>query len=156
MTHWGTSPPTRAWSTSSTCEAVRPGTCRPLCPQVDETALTRSAELAEGPVPGAGHRFRCVFRPLGTAARGGRGPGARRARPPVARAHDATPAQVRLAWTLHRGPQVPVVAGTTHPAHLTEDIAAGALRLTEEEPAALDEPGEGAAGATARCGSPLA
>ncbi|MGG7568769.1 aldo/keto reductase [Streptomyces sirii] len=54
----------------------------------------------------------------------------------VARAHDATPAQVRLVWTLHRGPHVPAVAGTTHPAHLTEDIAAGALRLTEEEPAA--------------------
>ncbi|WP_217135139.1 oxidoreductase [Streptomyces sp. AC558_RSS880] len=63
----------------------------------------------------------------------------------VARAHGATPAQIRLAWTLHRGPHVLAIPGTTNPAHLAENIAAGALRLTEEELALLDEPG--AAGA---------
>ncbi|BBC92306.1 oxidoreductase [Streptomyces griseofuscus] len=63
----------------------------------------------------------------------------------VARAHDATPAQVRLAWTLHRGPHVLAIPGTTDPAHLTENIAAGALRLTEEDLALLDAPGEKAA-----------
>ncbi|MET9179027.1 oxidoreductase [Kitasatospora aureofaciens] len=56
----------------------------------------------------------------------------------VARAHGATPAQVRLAWTLHRGPHVLAIPGTTSPGHLAQNIAAGALRLTEEELALLD------------------
>ncbi|WP_329575850.1 oxidoreductase [Kitasatospora sp. NBC_01250] len=58
----------------------------------------------------------------------------------VARAHGATPAQVRLAWTLHRGPHVLAIPGTANPAHLSENIAAGALRLTEEELTLLDKP----------------
>ncbi|MGK3941579.1 oxidoreductase [Streptomyces caeruleatus] len=56
----------------------------------------------------------------------------------VARAHGATPAQVRLAWTLARGPHVLAIPGTGNPDHLAENIAAGALRLTEEERATLD------------------
>jgi aryl-alcohol dehydrogenase-like predicted oxidoreductase len=60
----------------------------------------------------------------------------------VARAHGATPAQIRLAWTLHRGPHILAIPGTTDPAHLAENIAAGALRLTEEELALLDRPDE--------------
>ncbi|MFF4397292.1 aldo/keto reductase [Streptomyces sp. NPDC001480] len=56
----------------------------------------------------------------------------------VARAHGATPAQIRLAWTLHRGPHVLAIPGTSNPAHLAENIAAGALRLTQEELALLD------------------
>ncbi|MFL1380355.1 MULTISPECIES: aldo/keto reductase [unclassified Nocardiopsis] len=56
----------------------------------------------------------------------------------VARTHGATPAQVRLAWTLHRGPHVLAIPGTADPAHLTENIAAGALRLDEEALALLD------------------
>ncbi|WP_062213486.1 aldo/keto reductase [Streptomyces sp. NBRC 109706] len=56
----------------------------------------------------------------------------------VARAHGATPAQVRLAWTLGRGPHVLAIPGTGNPDHLTENVAAGALRLTEEETAALN------------------
>ncbi|GHE06145.1 oxidoreductase [Streptomyces alanosinicus] len=63
----------------------------------------------------------------------------------VARAHDVTPAQVRLAWTLHRGPHVLAIPGTTNPAHLAENIAAGNLRLTEQQLALLDKPGEGTA-----------
>ncbi|MGW3267515.1 aldo/keto reductase [Streptomyces sp. NPDC001056] len=64
----------------------------------------------------------------------------------VARAHGATPAQVRLAWTLRRGPHVPAIPGTRDPAHLAENIAAGALRLSAEELALLDTPAEDAAG----------
>ncbi|MGW1326532.1 oxidoreductase [Streptomyces antibioticus] len=60
----------------------------------------------------------------------------------VARAHDATPAQIRLAWTLHRGPHVLAIPGTTNPAHLTENITAGTLRLTDEDLTLLDEPNE--------------
>ncbi|MGW4054627.1 oxidoreductase [Streptomyces sp. NPDC004779] len=62
----------------------------------------------------------------------------------VARAHDATPAQVRLAWTLHRGPHVLAIPGTTNPAHLAENIAAGSLRLTQDDMALLDAPDEDA------------
>ncbi len=56
----------------------------------------------------------------------------------VARAHGATPAQVRLAWTLQQGPHVLAIPGTGNPDHLTENVAAAALRLTDEETARLD------------------
>ncbi|MFF4326263.1 oxidoreductase [Streptomyces sp. NPDC001591] len=56
----------------------------------------------------------------------------------VARAHGASPAQVRLAWTLHRGPHVLAIPGTGNPAHLDANVAAGALRLSEDELARLD------------------
>ncbi|MEU4085431.1 aldo/keto reductase [Streptomyces aureus] len=55
----------------------------------------------------------------------------------VARAHGASPAQVRLAWTLHRGPHVLAIPGTADPAHLDENIAAGTLRLTPRDLALL-------------------
>ncbi|MFJ9847104.1 oxidoreductase [Kitasatospora sp. NPDC101155] len=64
----------------------------------------------------------------------------------VARAHGATPAQVRLAWTLHRGPHMLAIPGTTNPAHLAENIAAGTLRLTEEELTILGKPGAASPG----------
>ncbi|MGW4819991.1 aldo/keto reductase [Streptomyces sp. NPDC004227] len=56
----------------------------------------------------------------------------------VAKAHDATPAQVRIAWTLQQGPHVLAIPGTGNPDHLAENVAAGALRLTDEEMARLD------------------
>ncbi|MFJ5269539.1 aldo/keto reductase [Streptomyces sp. NPDC088358] len=56
----------------------------------------------------------------------------------VARAHGATAAQVRLAWTLRQGPHVLAIPGTGNPDHLTENVAAGALRLTDDEMARLD------------------
>jgi pyridoxine 4-dehydrogenase len=46
----------------------------------------------------------------------------------VAREHQATPAQVRLAWALQRGPHVLVIPGTCDLGHLADNIAAGALR----------------------------
>ncbi|MBH0247405.1 aldo/keto reductase, partial [Streptomyces cavourensis] len=51
----------------------------------------------------------------------------------VAKAHGASPAQVRLAWTLHRGPHVLAIPGTGDPDHLMANVAAGALRLSEDE-----------------------
>ncbi|MDF3301312.1 aldo/keto reductase [Streptomyces tropicalis] len=57
----------------------------------------------------------------------------------VARAHDATPTQVRIAWTLGRGPHVLAIPGTGDPDHLAQNVAAGALRLTPDETARLDE-----------------
>ncbi|MFD6649464.1 oxidoreductase [Micromonospora chalcea] len=56
----------------------------------------------------------------------------------VARAHGATPAQVRIAWTLSRGPHMLAIPGTGNPDHLVENLAAGALRLSPEELADLD------------------
>ncbi len=56
----------------------------------------------------------------------------------VARAHGVSPAQVRIAWTLHQGPNVVAIPGTGNPGHLAENVAAGALRLTADELARLD------------------
>jgi aryl-alcohol dehydrogenase-like predicted oxidoreductase len=55
----------------------------------------------------------------------------------IARAHGATAAQVRLAWTLQRGPHMLVIPGTGDPGHLAANVAAGALRLTAGEVARL-------------------
>ncbi|MEV1147515.1 aldo/keto reductase [Micromonospora sp. NPDC049799] len=55
----------------------------------------------------------------------------------VARAHGVTPHQVRLAWTLQQGPHVLAIPGTGDTAHLVENIAAGAVRLSAAELAPL-------------------
>ncbi|MER6444163.1 aldo/keto reductase [Streptomyces venezuelae] len=56
----------------------------------------------------------------------------------VARAHGASPAQVRLAWTLRRGPHVLAIPGTGDPGHLEANVAAGSLHLSEEDLAVLE------------------
>lgn len=56
----------------------------------------------------------------------------------IARAHGATPAQVRIAWLLSRGPHVLAIPGTGDPDHLVENIAAGALELSPGDLAQLD------------------
>ncbi|WP_328943357.1 aldo/keto reductase [Streptomyces sp. NBC_00250] len=56
----------------------------------------------------------------------------------VAEAHGASPAQVRIAWTLHQGPHLLAIPGTGDPDHLAANVAAGALRLTTEDLALLD------------------
>ncbi|MFC9279415.1 aldo/keto reductase [Streptomyces collinus] len=56
----------------------------------------------------------------------------------VARAHGVSPTQIRVAWTLHQGPHVLAIPGTGNPDHLAENVAAGALRLTQEELDRLD------------------
>ncbi len=55
----------------------------------------------------------------------------------VARAHGVTAAQVRLAWTLQRGPHVLAIPGTGNPDHLVANVAAAALRLSDDEVARL-------------------
>lgn len=49
----------------------------------------------------------------------------------------ATPAQVRLAWTLALGDHVLAIPGTGSLAHLEENVAAAGLRLTGEQMARL-------------------
>ncbi|MFS8098733.1 aldo/keto reductase [Lentzea alba] len=56
----------------------------------------------------------------------------------IAVKHNASPAQVRLAWTLARGPHVLVIPGTGDPEHLRQNIEAGDLRLTPEDLTRLD------------------
>ncbi|MEU8974579.1 aldo/keto reductase [Streptomyces monashensis] len=56
----------------------------------------------------------------------------------LARARGVSTAQVRLAWTLHRGPHVLAIPGTGDLTHLAQNVAAGSLRLSDDELAALD------------------
>lgn len=56
----------------------------------------------------------------------------------VAAAHDATPGQVALAWTLAQGEHVVPIPGTKRVAYLEENAAAAHLRLGPEDHAALD------------------
>ena len=55
----------------------------------------------------------------------------------VAAAHDATPAQVAIAWLLTLGPRVIPIPGTKRPERLRENAAAADLVLTSEEIARL-------------------
>ncbi|MEU4674415.1 aldo/keto reductase [Amycolatopsis sp. NPDC023774] len=56
----------------------------------------------------------------------------------VAKRHDATSAQVRLAWTLAQGDHVLAIPGTGNPDHLAQNVAAAQLRLTADDLAELD------------------
>ena len=49
----------------------------------------------------------------------------------VAERLGATPMQVALAWLLHRAPNVLLIPGTSSVAHLRENLAAGAVVLSE-------------------------
>lgn len=63
----------------------------------------------------------------------------------VARAHGVSSARVRVAWLLAQGPHVLAIPGTGAPDHLADNVAAGTLRLTDEEVARLDAVGSSAA-----------
>lgn len=56
----------------------------------------------------------------------------------VAERHDATPAQVALAWTLAQGPHVLPIPGTKRVRFLEENMSAAGLALTDEDLAELD------------------
>jgi aryl-alcohol dehydrogenase-like predicted oxidoreductase len=56
----------------------------------------------------------------------------------IAREVGATPAQVRIAWTLSRGDHVLAIPGTGSLDHLAENVAAGDLDLSPEQLAVLD------------------
>ncbi|MEV8374375.1 aldo/keto reductase [Kribbella sp. NPDC056861] len=51
----------------------------------------------------------------------------------VAEARGVSEQQLRLAWTLHQSPNVLAIPGTGNLAHLEQNIAAGALELSDEE-----------------------
>lgn len=56
----------------------------------------------------------------------------------IARQHSATPSQIALAWLLHRSPAVLPIPGTSSAAHLTENMAAAGIALTDQDMKALD------------------
>ena len=51
---------------------------------------------------------------------------------------EATPAQIRLAWTLHQGQHVLAIPGTGRVDHLIENIASGAIRLSAADVSRLE------------------
>jgi pyridoxine 4-dehydrogenase len=63
----------------------------------------------------------------------------------IAGEHDATPAQVALAWLLARSPVIIPIPGTASVEHLEEDFAGASIRLSRAE---VDEIGSASAGVT--------
>jgi pyridoxine 4-dehydrogenase len=56
----------------------------------------------------------------------------------VGKAHDATAAQVALAWLLHRSSMMLPIPGTSRVAHLEENVGAAGLRLSKQESQRLE------------------
>jgi aryl-alcohol dehydrogenase-like predicted oxidoreductase len=61
----------------------------------------------------------------------------------IAHKHKATPGQIALAWLLKRSPVMLPIPGTSKVAHLEENVGAAAIKLSDEEFAALDRVGRG-------------
>lgn len=59
----------------------------------------------------------------------------------IAKAHDASPSQIALAWVLKRSPVMLPIPGTSKVAHLEENVAAVNIELSDQEFAALDREG---------------
>jgi len=59
----------------------------------------------------------------------------------LAKAHNAAPSQIALAWVLKRSPVMLPIPGTSKVAHLEENVAAVGIQLSDEEFAALDREG---------------
>jgi aryl-alcohol dehydrogenase-like predicted oxidoreductase len=60
----------------------------------------------------------------------------------AAERHGATPAQLALAWLLHRSPVMLPIPGTSKVDHLEDNMKAATIDLSEDEVAALEEAGE--------------
>ena len=63
----------------------------------------------------------------------------------IAHKHKATSGQIALAWLLKRSPVMLPIPGTGKVAHLEENVAAAAIKLTDDEFATLDRVGRGKA-----------
>ena len=57
----------------------------------------------------------------------------------IAQEKGVTPAQLALAWVLHRGPDVVPIPGTKRRRYLEENVAAAEISLNDEELGRLDE-----------------
>jgi aryl-alcohol dehydrogenase-like predicted oxidoreductase len=79
------------------------------------------------------------FFPIGSPFAGGRKPLARNPTiSSVAAKHAATPAQIALAWLLHKDEHVLLIPGTSSLTHLEQNMAAARIALDDEDLAALD------------------
>jgi aryl-alcohol dehydrogenase-like predicted oxidoreductase len=56
----------------------------------------------------------------------------------IAAKHEATPAQIALAWLLHAGEHVLLIPGTSSVAHLEENVAAAEIELDGDDLGTLD------------------
>jgi aryl-alcohol dehydrogenase-like predicted oxidoreductase len=104
----------------------------------DELALCETHELAFVP-----------FFPLGSAFAGG--PTQLAADPAIAEVaarRQATPAQIALAWLLHRSERILLIPGTSSIQHLEENLAAGEIDLDEQDMRRLED--------AAQLGNPMA
>lgn len=61
----------------------------------------------------------------------------------AAKALEATPMQVALAWLLQRSPNILLIPGTSSVEHLRENLSAATLRIPSEAIAELDSIGQG-------------
>jgi pyridoxine 4-dehydrogenase len=61
----------------------------------------------------------------------------------VARGHDATPAQIALAWLLARSPVMLPIPGTSSVEHFEENLAAAEIELSPDEVAEIGTASEG-------------
>ena len=61
----------------------------------------------------------------------------------VARGHDATPAQIALAWLLARSPVMLPIPGTSSVEHFEENLAAAEIELSPDEVAEIGTVSEG-------------
>ncbi|RUT24304.1 aldo/keto reductase, partial [Asaia sp. W19] len=52
--------------------------------------------------------------------------------------HEATPAQIALAWLLAKGPDIVPIPGTKRQTYLDDNLGALTVRLGQEDLAALD------------------
>ena len=61
----------------------------------------------------------------------------------IAGAHDATPAQIALAWLLARSPVMLPIPGTSSVEHLEENLRAASIRLSPEQVAEIGSASQG-------------
>jgi aryl-alcohol dehydrogenase-like predicted oxidoreductase len=57
----------------------------------------------------------------------------------IAERHNATPAQIALAWLLHRSPVMLPIPGTASVSHLEENVGAASIQLSTDEVQKLEE-----------------
>jgi len=105
------------------------------------TAIYNVAVRAESALVAAAEAYGAVFSPWHPLTIVDAGPeeAARieAALAPIAERHDATIAQIALAWQLQRSPVSLPIPGTTSISHLEENLEAAALELSAEEAAAI-------------------
>lgn len=63
----------------------------------------------------------------------------------IAKDHGGTPAQLALAWLLHRSPVMLPIPGTSKVAHVEQNVAAAEIELTDDEVQRLEQAGRDAA-----------